>query len=47
MSSMEFVFSSDCSEKEPLLYQACGLEGIYLLSGYEIEDLDGEEHITI
>ncbi|ABD27167.1 transcriptional regulator, XRE family [Novosphingobium aromaticivorans DSM 12444] len=27
---------------EPLLYRGCGLDGIYLCNGYEIEEIDGE-----
>lgn len=27
---------------EPLLYRGCGLDGIYLCNGYEIEEVDGE-----
>jgi len=33
--------------KELLHYQQCGLDDIYLSSGYEIETIDGEEFITI
>jgi putative transcriptional regulator len=33
--------------KEPLPYKACGLDDIYLLSGYDVETIDGEEYITV
>lgn len=32
---------------EPLLYRGCGLDGIYLCNGYEIEDIDGEKYTHI
>jgi len=32
---------------EPMLYRGCGLDGIYLLNGYSIEEHDGEEHVSI
>lgn len=33
--------------KEPLLYRGCGLEGIYLLNGYTVEEHDGERHESV
>lgn len=33
--------------EEPLLYKGCGLEGIYLCNGYEIDEVDGEQYIHI
>lgn len=33
--------------KEPIQYTGCGLDDIWLISGYEVEDIDGEEAITI
>lgn len=32
---------------EPYKYRACGLDGIYLLNGYEFEVHDGERHVLI
>lgn len=32
---------------EPILYKGCGLDGIYLCNGYEIEELDGERFLYI
>jgi DNA-binding transcriptional regulator YiaG len=32
---------------KPYQYRACGLEGIVLLNGYDVEEHDGEEHVTI
>jgi putative transcriptional regulator len=34
-------------EKEPFHYTGCGLEYIYLLSGYEVEDTPYGESVTI
>ncbi|AMY67993.1 helix-turn-helix domain-containing protein [Frigidibacter mobilis] len=33
--------------REPLLYRGCGLDGIYLLNGYALEEHDGERHVSI
>ena len=32
---------------EPFLYRGCGLEGIYLLNGYAIQEHDDELHVSI
>lgn len=32
---------------EPYAYKACGLDGIYLLNGYEVEEHDGVKHIFV
>jgi DNA-binding transcriptional regulator YiaG len=32
---------------EPKPYRACGLDGIYLLNGYTVEEHDGEQHISV
>jgi len=33
--------------KDPVQYTGCGLDDIWLASGYEIEELDGEEALTV
>jgi len=33
--------------QEPMLYKACGLDGIHLLNGYSTEEHDGEMHLSI
>lgn len=33
--------------RKPFHYRNSGLEGIYLLNGYEVEEVDGEEYVTI
>ena len=33
--------------REPLLYRGCGLDGIYLMNGYAVEEHDGEHHVSV
>lgn len=33
--------------KAPFNYRGCGLDDIWLMSGYDVEEIDGEESITI
>jgi DNA-binding transcriptional regulator YiaG len=33
--------------REPLLYRGCGLDGIYLLNGYSVDQHDGERHVSV
>jgi len=33
--------------KTPFNYKGCGLDDIWLLSGYDLEDIDGEETVAI
>ena len=32
---------------EPLHYTACGLDNVYLLNGFKVETIDGEDYVTI
>lgn len=32
---------------EPILYRACGLDGIYLCNGYTVEEIDGEKYTEV
>jgi DNA-binding transcriptional regulator YiaG len=42
------IFSLSGEEaNKPLAYRTCGLEGIYLLNGYQIDTYDDEEYLTI
>lgn len=46
--SDKFLLSGECiDDQEPHLYRACGLEGIYLLNGFVIEEHDGDESVSI
>jgi len=47
MKQDSFYLSGEEVEAKPYLYKACGLEGIYLMNGYEIETHDGEQHVTV
>lgn len=42
-----FYLAGDAARQEPYRYRACGLDGIYLLNGYEITRHDSEEHVSI
>ena len=45
--SETFYLTSEEVRKEPVLYRACGLDQIYLLNGYDLEDHDGEQHMSV
>jgi DNA-binding transcriptional regulator YiaG len=46
--SDSFVLSGECvSDQEPYLYRSCGLDDIYLVNGFDIEEDDGEKYVTI
>jgi DNA-binding transcriptional regulator YiaG len=32
---------------DPLHYPACGLDDVYLLNGFKIDNIDGEEYVTV
>jgi DNA-binding transcriptional regulator YiaG len=43
----EFRLVGEEVRNEPKRYRACGLEGIYLLNGYNVELHDGEEYVSV
>lgn len=45
--SETFYLNSEEVRNEPVLYRACGLDEIYLLNGYGLEDHDGEQHMSV
>lgn len=45
--SETFYLNSEDVRNEPVLYRACGLDEIYLLNGYDLEDHDGEQHMSV
>jgi DNA-binding transcriptional regulator YiaG len=47
MNRETFFLTGEDVRTEPYRYRACGLDGIYLLNGYHIEEHDGEEHVSI
>lgn len=46
-STEHFYRPGEAMCAEPLLYRGCGLEGIYLCNGYEIEEIDGEKYTYV
>lgn len=47
MKREDFYLTGEAVRKEPIPYRACGLEGIYLLNGYTIEEHEGEQHTSV
>lgn len=47
MTADTFYLCGEEVQGEPYRYRACGLDGIYLLNGYTIEQHDDEQHVTI
>jgi len=45
--SETFYLDSEEVRNEPVLYRACGLDEIYLLNGYHLEDHDGEQFMSV
>lgn len=46
MTTSSFFLAGE-AKTEPYPYRGCGLEGIYLLSGYSFIEHDGERHVKI
>lgn len=44
--AMQFVHS-ECAEKAPFQYRACGLDNVYLTSGYEQKIVRGETYTAV
>jgi len=48
MNKMPRVWEHEGEQaKAPLQYKGCGLDDIWLTSGYDIEEVDGEQSLTI
>ncbi len=47
MNRDSFYLAGEAVKAPPYRYRACGLDDIYLLNGYQIEDHDGDAHVTI
>jgi DNA-binding transcriptional regulator YiaG len=47
MNGENFFLTGEEVRNEPYRYRACGLDGIYLLNGFSIEEHDGEKHVSI
>ncbi len=42
-----FSIGEDTPAEKPYLFKECGLDNIYLDSGFSIEEVDGEEYVSI
>lgn len=42
-----FCLEGEGLKDEPYHYRGCGLDGIYLMNGYEVETHDGEQYVSI
>lgn len=42
-----FFFAGEKIAEQPYRYRACGLDGIYLMNGYSVEEHDGEQHVSV
>ncbi len=47
MKSSQFYIDSKERAKKPYHYTDCGLDNIFLLNGFEVEQYDGEEYVSI
>ncbi len=47
MNKDHFHLVGEELKSEPYLYRGAGLDGIYLLNGYQFEEHDGERHVSI
>ena len=46
--SENFYLTGECvSDSEPYEYRSCGLDGIFLLNGFDRHEHDGEQHVSI
>ena len=42
-----FFIGEDAPASKPYLYKECGLDNIYLMNGFSIENVDGEDTVSI
>ena len=47
MNGENFFLTGEEVRTEPYRYRACGLDGIYLLNGFNVAEHDGEKHVSI
>ncbi|MBZ9739795.1 MULTISPECIES: helix-turn-helix domain-containing protein [unclassified Mesorhizobium] len=47
MTIQQFYRPGEKLSKEPLHYQDCGLDNIYLSNGFSVDTVDGEEYLTV
>lgn len=47
MSENFYLTGEAVGDSKPYLYRACGLDGIFLLNGFDLHEHDGEQHVSI
>lgn len=47
MKRENFYCGDDTLASKPYHYKECGLDNIYLMNGYSIEEVDGEEYVSV
>ena len=47
MKTENFYLVGEKEAAEPFSYRISGLEGVYLMNGYTVEEHDGEQHVSI
>lgn len=47
MNRENFILTGEEVRAEPYRYRACGLDGIYLLNGYELQEHDEEDYVSV
>jgi DNA-binding transcriptional regulator YiaG len=47
MKKEHFFCGEDVPAPKPYHYKECGLDNIYLMNGFQIEDVDGEDYVSV
>lgn len=47
MKQEQFYCGDAAPAERPYHYKECGLDNVYLMNGYSIEEVDGEEYVSI
>lgn len=47
MTKREFYTRGECKKPEPLHYTRCGLDNVWLLNGFEREEHDGDQYVSV
>ena len=47
MTENFYLTGEAVGDSKPYQYRACGLDGIFLLNGFDLHQHDGEEHVSI
>lgn len=46
-NDLEVWSLGDEEAKDPFLYKGCGLDDVWLISGYDVEEIDGDQAVVI